>query len=75
MTIVEIGCRLRASQNDGGFRAVWEQFAGRFAGVAGVGAMNHAGAHQQAGFRGVRVGDPSPLPPNPPPPGHRNPTP
>ena len=63
---VEIGCTLPASQNDGGFRAVWKQFAGRFAGVAGVAAMNHAAGNRHAGFRGVQGCNPSsPLPPNP----------
>ena len=56
---VESGCRVRTSQNDDGFRAISEQFAAHFAGVVGVGAMNHVGAHQQAGFRGVQGCNPS----------------
>ena len=56
---VQIGRRPRASQNDGDFRAVWEQFSGRFAGIVGVGAMANAGWRQQAGFRGVQGCNPS----------------
>ena len=66
---VEIGCGLRASQNDGGFRAVWEQFAGRFAGVAGVATINHAAGHQHEGFRGVQGCNPSSPSPQTPRPG------